>query len=160
MSIAMTEQSAAVAATSFLRIASCSYEGSLFGWNMQENIEESSLDLSLQFAFSLNSGCMRAIAVSKSGRYMAVAGADERIKIFNMIENKGLGELTNHSGGITSLEFFEDSMLLSASDVSLPLIPESLSTKGTVFGHALFIICLTDNFSLSFLFYLQNHHAT
>jgi WD40 repeat protein len=101
----------------FLHVAACSYEGSLFGWSIVENPVEQCLDLSMDFGFSTNRGSLRCIAVSKSGKYLAVAGADERIKVFNVQEKKSLGDLAGHSGSINSLEFFEDSVLISASDV-------------------------------------------
>ena len=51
----------------YLRISACSYEGSLFGWDVVENAAEMSLDMQLKYAFSLNSGSLRTIAVSNSG---------------------------------------------------------------------------------------------
>lgn len=109
----------------FLRISACSYEGSLFGWDILESSfdnEDStqeaplSLESKMVYGFSCTSQSLRTICVSKSGKFLGCGGMDERIKIFSAKENKSLGELTQHSGAITCLEFFEDSYLLSGSE--------------------------------------------
>lgn len=103
----------------FLKIAASSYEGSLFGWQMAENPAENKLDTVFKFGFSVSPSCLKVVAVSKSGKYLVTGGVDERIRIFNAVENKAIGELVSHSGGITSLQFFNDSFLISSSEVSL-----------------------------------------
>ena len=57
--------------------------------------------------------------VSKSGRYLVCGGMDERIRLFDLNINKAIGELTNHTGAITALEFYGDSYLLSARSAHL-----------------------------------------
>jgi len=46
--------------------------------------------------------------------YLVCGGMDERIRIFDLALNKSLGELSQHTGAITALEFYGDSFLLSA----------------------------------------------
>jgi WD40 repeat protein len=108
-------------ATGILRIAACSYEGSLFGWALNEHsIEDDAkedLKSTLTFGFNCCESSLKAIAISQSGKYLAAAGMDERIRIFNISQNKSVGEVATHSGAITSLSFFNDSFLLSASEV-------------------------------------------
>eukprot|EP01032_Pedospumella_encystans_P025921 gene25921-29281_t len=104
------------AAHPFLRIAAVSYEGSLFGWNIEENAEQVELTSRLTFGFNVSIGTMKAIAVSQSGKYLVVGGMDERIRIYDMHSNKAVGELSQHTGAITSLKFFKDSYLISASE--------------------------------------------
>jgi protein MAK11 len=103
-----------------LHIAAVSYEGSLFGWETNLSPSESHGDdaksMNLKFGFHCSIGSLKAVAVSNSGKFLACAGTDERIRIFDLNANKSLGELSQHSGAITCLEFFGDSYLLSGSD--------------------------------------------
>lgn len=105
-----------------LRIAACSYEGSLFGWKVEEKEdEEGLLELSstLTFGFNATMGSLKAIACSQSGKYLVVGGMDERIRIYDMKDNRSVGELSQHTGAITSLKFFNDAYLISASEVMI-----------------------------------------
>jgi protein MAK11 len=107
------------AVSSALHIAAVSYEGSLFGWDVDHSSTDTAIEkhsLSLRFGFHCSIGSLRAVAVSKSGKFLVCAGMDERIRIFDLNTNKSLGELSQHTGAITSLEFFGDSYLLSGSD--------------------------------------------
>ena len=101
----------------FLRIAACSYEGSLFGWKVVEDAAQFELAANLTFGFNASAGSLKAIAVSQSGKYLVVGGMDERIRIFDMQTNKAVGELSEHTGAVTSLKFFKDVYLFSASEV-------------------------------------------
>ena len=115
----------------FVEVAACSYEGSLFGWRVNEQSKKSSekvedevddnddtpgLDATMTYGFSCCQGSLKCIAVSSNGKYLATGGMSERIHIFNIKENKTLGELSGHSGAITSLQFVEDSFLISGSE--------------------------------------------
>jgi WD40 repeat protein len=124
----------------FLKIAACSYEGSLFGWDVIQEDEDltpvvvqghqekkkvkkvteteniSRLDAKLSYGFHCTAGSLKCIAVSKNGKYLVTGGMDERIRIFNVKDNKSLGELSSHTGAINALDFFEDSFLISGSD--------------------------------------------
>lgn len=87
-----------------LHIAACSYEGSLFGWDAYQNktttseLRDQEGLLSLKFGFHCSAGSLRAIAVSRSGKFLVCGGMDERIRIFDLKLNKSLGELSQHTG--------------------------------------------------------------
>ena len=116
-----------------LHIAAVSYEGSLFGWDALKTAQSDEKDtqgpsatnnsltdqegsLELRFGFHCCVGSLRAVAVSKSGKYLVCGGMNERIQIFDLSINKSLGELSQHTGAITSLEFYGDSFLLSSGE--------------------------------------------
>ena len=71
----------------------------------------------MSFGFNCSQGALKSIAVSSSGVYLSCGGTDERIRLFNVAENRSMGELGLHEGAITALEFFEDSHMISGSDV-------------------------------------------
>ena len=115
--------------TSLLRIAACSYEGSLFGWKVtvddtttssEETDEEGQGGFvsTMDFGFNCSAGALKCVAISAHGKYLCCGGTDERIRIFNMAENRSMGELGMHEGAITSLAFFDDSHLISGSEDS------------------------------------------
>lgn len=101
-------------------IAAASYEGSLFSWkgDCAKGEETTSCELGMTSGFHCCAGSIRSLSTSGCGKYLACGGTDERIHIFNMFENSTLGELSAHTGAVTCLDFFEDSYLLSGSDVS------------------------------------------
>ena len=120
-----------------IRVAAGSYEGSLFGWKITPNSIESNdtsvsskksgaskkivkgaeeTSVELQFGLHISFGSFKTLAVSKSGKYLAVGGMTERIFLYNMNENKEIGEIFGHTGAITSLAFFEDSFIISGSE--------------------------------------------
>lgn len=103
-----------------LQAAAASYEGSLFGWELHEvettDEDEVAMEAKMSWGFHASPGSLRAVAVSASGRYLVCGGENEVIRIFDMTNNKSLGDLAGtHTGSITALEFFEDSFLLSGS---------------------------------------------
>lgn len=102
----------------FLRVFGCSYEGSLFGWRVVENKKNTGFDSSLDYGFHCAPGSLKTIAVSDMCKYLACGGMDDKIRVFNAIENKSLGELSLHGGAITSLKFVGNNFLLSASEDS------------------------------------------
>ena len=115
--------------TSLMRIAACSYEGSLFGWKVtvddtttssEETDEEGQGGFvsTMDFGFNCSAGALKCVAISTHGKYLCCGGTDERIRIFNMAENRSMGELGMHEGAITSLAFFDDSHLISGSEDS------------------------------------------
>jgi protein MAK11 len=99
----------------FLRLAACSYEGSLFGWKIIENEEKNGLTEELVFGFNVTAGSLKALSISSDARYLATGGYDERIRVFDIQKNRSVGELTHHSDDITCLEFFRESFLFSGS---------------------------------------------
>lgn len=100
------------------KVVSCSYEGSLFGWNVEEDQAGEGLQSTLTFGFNCCPSSLRAVAISESGRYLACGGVDERIRIYSMRERKSVGEVSNQVGAITVLRFFGDSFLFSGSEVA------------------------------------------
>ena len=75
------------------------------------------LVLPMSFGFNCSQGSLKTLAVSSGGKYLCCGGTDERIRIFNVAENRSMGELGLHEGAITTLEFFGDSYLISGSEV-------------------------------------------
>ena len=115
----------------FLRIGAVSYEGSVFGWDVacnsasapsssspakEDEPEIEGLDSNLVFGFHVSVGSMKAIAVSESGKYMICGGMDERIRIFDVGANRAIGELSGHTGCVTSLQFVGDKFIVSGSE--------------------------------------------
>lgn len=107
--------------TDTFRVAACSYEGSLFGWVCERDVGESTADqdmfsTTMNWGFNCCVGNLKAISVSKSCKYVVCAGADERIRIYDTVLNKAVGELSNHTGTITCLQFVNDTHLISGGE--------------------------------------------
>jgi protein MAK11 len=100
---------------SYLRISACSYEGTLFGWKFMFDESLTSLENVLDFGFNIIKAPLKTLAVSPNKKYLAVGGVDERVRIFNVKQNKSVCELINHSGDITCLAFAGNEYLLSSS---------------------------------------------
>lgn len=90
---------------------------SIFGWNVVEDVNKEGLEVPMSFGFNCSQGALKTLAISSGGLYLSCGGTDERIRIFNVSENRSMGELGLHEGAITSLEFFEDSHMISGSEV-------------------------------------------
>lgn len=103
--------------TPFLRIAACSYEGSLFGWQCIQDTDQR-LNIKMNFGFNCCQNSLRAIAVSSSGKYLVCGGMDERVRIFDAVENRSMGEVPSQGAAVTCLRFFEDSYLFCGTEVS------------------------------------------
>lgn len=122
---------------SLLKIASCSYEGSLFGWNLVDHsgsthdssskkkgktaidstvAESESLDMVMSYGLNVCEGVLKSVAISQRGKHLVTGGSDERIRIFDLRENRAVGEISTHTGAITSLHFFGDTFLMSGSE--------------------------------------------
>lgn len=67
-----------------------------------------------KFAFKAAEGSIRCIA--NSDKFLAIGGYEEVIKIFNIKKYLEVGELVDHKGTITCLQFFKNEYLLSAAD--------------------------------------------
>lgn len=102
----------------FLKVASVSYEGSIFGWDVAPDSEshDAGLQTTLSFGFHCSAGSLRALAVSASGKYMCCGGMDERIHVFDVESKRAVGEITGHTGAVTCLCFIGDTNLLSGSE--------------------------------------------
>jgi protein MAK11 len=66
------------------------------------------------FSFKATEGSIRRMA--NSDKYLAIGGFDEVIKIFNLKKHVEVGELIDHKGTITCLEFFQNQYLISGSE--------------------------------------------
>ena len=115
-----------VKSLSFLNVSACSYEGSLFGFSITENREEIGLELDMSYGFHASRGSLKALSCSSSSRYLVSGGTDERIRIFDMHSQCAVGELTNHTGAVTCLQFYGDAYLFSGSEVRCASIANSI----------------------------------
>jgi hypothetical protein len=92
----------------------------LFGWKVRVDEDEEGGDglvAVMDFGFNCSTGVLKCVAVSAHGKYLACGGTDERIRVFNVAENRSMGELGLHEGGITCLAFFDDTHMISGSEV-------------------------------------------
>lgn len=67
-----------------------------------------------KFAFKAMEGSIRCL--SNNGHYLALGGYEEVIKLFNIRKYVEVGELVDHEGTITCLEFYKDDYLISGSE--------------------------------------------
>ena len=74
--------------------------------------------MSLVYAYEAHVGIVRCAALmkSKNGNILATGGMDEIIRVYNLNKKREVGELVQHTGGITSLQFVGSKYLLSASE--------------------------------------------
>lgn len=70
----------------------------------------------MTFGFHETPGSLKAVAVSSSGRYLICGGMDEYIRIFDLKRRRSIGEMSGHSGCITSLAFVGDKFVISGSE--------------------------------------------
>ena len=74
--------------------------------------------MSLVYAYEAHVGIVRCAALMKgnNGNILATGGMDEIIRVYNLSKKREVGELVQHTGGITSLQFVGTKYLLSASE--------------------------------------------
>lgn len=100
-------------------IVSCgNYEGGLLGLSFKEFNDLS--DLHTEYAFTATDGSINAIA--GNNHILALGGFAEVIKLYDLITKKEKGELMEHTGSITHLQFFETTYLISGSEDGLIII--------------------------------------
>ncbi len=101
----------------FLSLSAVSYEGSLFGIDVEVNpSSDEIIRAKMGFGFHETPGSLKAAAVSSSGRYLICGGMDEYIRIFDLKEKRSAGEMSGHTGCITSLAFVGDKFVISGSE--------------------------------------------
>ena len=101
----------------FLSLISVSYEGSLFGIDVEINPNSDEIIRSnMAFGFHETPGSLKALAVSSNGRYLICGGMDEYIRIFDLKMRRSIGEMSGHAGCITSLAFVGDKFVISGSE--------------------------------------------
>ncbi|KAG9286706.1 hypothetical protein G9A89_012256 [Geosiphon pyriformis] len=104
------------------RIIAGSYERILYGIDAywikpeEEGFENENQKLKLEpiFIFPAHSGCIKTVAVG--GRYLASGSSDELIKLYDLKKRKEYGSLWHHQGSITSLQFYNETHMLSGSE--------------------------------------------
>ena len=100
-------------------IVSCgNYEGGLLGLSFKEFKDLN--DLQTEYAFSATEGSINAIA--GNNHLLALGGFAEVIKLYDLTTKKEKGELMEHTGSITHLQFFETTYLISGSEDGLVII--------------------------------------
>ncbi|CAM9492605.1 unnamed protein product, partial [Hapterophycus canaliculatus] len=76
--------------------------------------------LSLVFGYNVHVGCMKSVAMATSGtragQLLVTGGADERVRIYDLRDRTELGELQQHNGTITCMEFYKSTHLLTGSE--------------------------------------------
>lgn len=87
-----------------------SYERLLFGFNF-ERIEDG---LQESFIYPAHISCIKAVAAKS--KFLATGSSDEIIKIYNLKLKREVGVLDHHTGTITSLEFYQNTHLITASE--------------------------------------------
>jgi len=80
-----------------------SYDGSLHGWH----------DGALAFAYQAHDGCLRALAVSGSGRMLASGASDETVRVYDIVSRREVGELGGHVDDVSALSFVGDGILIT-----------------------------------------------
>ncbi|KAI9635994.1 WD40-repeat-containing domain protein [Dioszegia hungarica] len=67
------------------------------------------------FIFPAHLACVKAIAASPGGKWLATGSEDEFIKLWDLRRRREMGSLSQHTGSITSLHFPSSSHLVSTS---------------------------------------------
>ena len=110
-----------------LLVSAGSYDGNLVGISVRYDPElEYNPDLEVgdqgfngyysktKYAFKTFEGSIRTMA--NNGKYLAIGGFEEIIKLYDLHKQLEVGELVDHKGTITQLEFFKNDYLLSSSE--------------------------------------------
>ncbi|RXK37655.1 hypothetical protein M231_05067 [Tremella mesenterica] len=107
-------------------IVAGSYEKLLYGIEGSFRPGEHKPTLKPIFIFPAHLGCVKAVAASPGGKWLATGSEDEFIKVWDLRRRKEVGSLSQHSGSITSLHFPTSSHLVSTSvDATLSLFRTS-----------------------------------
>ncbi|KAK4686503.1 protein MAK11, partial [Tremellales sp. Uapishka_1] len=70
------------------------------------------------FIFPAHLACVRAVAASPGGKWLATGSEDEFVKVWDLRRRKEVGSLSQHTGSITSLHFPTASHLITTSEDS------------------------------------------
>ncbi|KAL4062558.1 WD40-repeat-containing domain protein [Scleroderma yunnanense] len=103
---------------STFKIVAGSYEKLLYGLEGTVSPSESGYEFHLEpiFIFPAHVSCIKAVAASPGGKWLATGSADEIVKVWDLARRKEIGGLMHHQGSITYLQFPSRSHLLSASE--------------------------------------------
>lgn len=126
-----------------MRIVAGTYEGFCYGWDstvgpgageatlsstaakkaLQPSLSSSASSpqpLSLAFGYNVHVGCMKSVAMASSGtragKLLVTGGVDERVRIYDLRDRTELGELQQHNGTVTCMEFYKSTHLLTGSE--------------------------------------------
>ncbi|WVF66398.1 hypothetical protein IAT40_001138 [Kwoniella sp. CBS 6097] len=78
------------------------------------------------FIFPAHLACVKAVAASPGGKWLATGSEDEFVKVWDLRRRKEVGSLSQHTGSITSLHFPTQSHLITTSaDSTLSLFRTS-----------------------------------
>ncbi|KAH7105904.1 WD40 repeat-like protein [Auriculariales sp. MPI-PUGE-AT-0066] len=99
-------------------IVAGSYEKLLYGLRPELSADKTRPGPTLKpfFIFPAHHSCIKAIAASPGGKWLATGATDEVIKIWDLRRRKEVGGLVQHDGSITYLDFPTRSHLVSASE--------------------------------------------
>jgi len=86
--------------TSTFKIVAGSYEKLLYGLEGSFSAEGSDISFHLKpiFIFPAHASCIKAIAASPGGKWLATGSADEIIKVWDLRRRKEIGGLLHHEG--------------------------------------------------------------
>ncbi|WVW81513.1 hypothetical protein I302_103507 [Kwoniella bestiolae CBS 10118] len=94
------------------------YEKLLYGLEGTFSSESISPKLEPIFIFPAHLACVKAVAASKGGKWLATGSEDEFVKVWDLRRRKEVGSLSQHTGSITSLHFPTSSHLITTSEDS------------------------------------------
>lgn len=97
-------------------IAGC-YERTLLGYDLVEFVSQNELKLKQKFTDNSHIGCVKVLASNKT--HLASGSTDETIHLYNLATNTDVGSLLQHDGSITSLQFIQETHLVSAGSDGL-----------------------------------------
>ncbi|WVQ76400.1 hypothetical protein IAR50_006066 [Cryptococcus sp. DSM 104548] len=120
-------------------ICAGSYEKILYGIEgSYPTGEETVPELEPAFIFPAHLACVKAVAASPGGKWLATGSEDEYVKVWDLRRRKEVGSLSQHTESITSLHFPTPSHLLTTSaDSTLSLFRTSDWTLlKTLKGHS------------------------
>jgi protein MAK11 len=105
-----------------LEVAIGTYEGFLYGFTLSlPPAGEGGTPAAVQrFGYNVRGGCLKCVALaqdgSKAGKLLVTGGTDEVIRIYDFGKRVVVGELRQHDGTVTGLNFYSSSHMLSCSD--------------------------------------------
>ncbi|KAK6904938.1 hypothetical protein I203_105757 [Kwoniella mangroviensis CBS 8507] len=111
------EAEAEILPRTFIIIAG-SYEKLLYGIEGTFSSDSISPKLEPIFIFPAHLACVKAVAASKGGKWLATGSEDEFVKVWDLRRRKEVGSLSQHTGSITSLHFPTSSHLITTSEDS------------------------------------------
>ncbi|KAH8833257.1 WD40-repeat-containing domain protein [Flagelloscypha sp. PMI_526] len=115
VTVSINEDDTSSSTTTNFMVVAGSYEKLLYG--LEGSVSETD-DWSLKpvFIFPAHVSCIKAVAASSGGKWLATGSTDEIIKVWDLRRRKEVGGLMHHEGSITHLVFPSKSHLMSCSE--------------------------------------------